>query len=192
MKETIKNELEEHIKVINQILDNQQEKIEEIINLIVNCYQKKGKIVLMGNGGSAADAQHIAAELIGRYKMERESLPAIALTTNTSIITAIGNDYGFDIIFERQIEGMVNEGDIVIGISTSGNSGNIIKGLIKAKEKKAKTIGFTGQGGGKMKDFVDYLIDIPSNNTPRIQEAHITISHIICGLVEAKVFKENI
>ena len=191
MDEIIKNEIKEHIEVINKTLDLQQEKIKEIVNLILDCYRNKGKVVLFGNGGSAADAQHIAAELVGKYKMERKSLPAIALSTNTSIMSAIGNDYGFDKVFERQVEGMVNQEDVVIGISTSGNSENVLKGVMTAKKIKAKTIALTGNNGGKLKDMVDILLNIPSENTPRIQEAHIAISHIICGLVEINIFKEN-
>jgi len=146
---------------------------------------------LFGNGGSAADAQHIAAELVGQYKLKRKSLPAIALTTNTSILTSIGNDYGFDKIFERQIESLVTNKDIAIGISTSGNSENVLRGILKAKKIGAKTIAFTGNDGGKLKGAVDILLNIPSNNTPRVQEAHITIGHIICGIVESEIFRRK-
>lgn len=184
MKEEIIIEIDEHIKVIKEMLSNQTEKIEEISEMIIDCYKNNGKVVLFGNGGSAADAQHIAAELVGKYKLERQSLAAIALTVNTSIISAIGNDYGFDRVFERQVESMVNDKDVVIGISTSGNSENVIKGILKAKEKKAKTIAFTGRSGGRIKEIADILFNVPSDNTPRIQEAHITAGHIICGLVE--------
>jgi len=184
-------ELKEHNRVIEKILSDQTEKINEIARLIINCYKNGNKVILFGNGGSAADAQHIAAELVGKYKIERKSLPAIALTTNTSILTSIGNDYGFDKIFERQIESLVEKGDVAIGISTSGNSENIIKGILKAKEKEAKTIAFTGRSGGKLKDIVDILLNISSDNTPRIQEAHITIGHIICGIVENQIFKNR-
>ena len=164
MEEVIKNEIKEHIEVINKSLDLQEGKIKEIVDLILNCYRDKGKVVLFGNGGSAADAQHIAAELVGKYKMERKSLPAIALSTNTSIMSAIGNDYGFDKVFERQVESMVNENDVVIGISTSGNSENVLRGIIAAKEIGAKTIAFTGNSGGKLKGIVDILLNIPSEN----------------------------
>lgn len=188
MIEQINKELEEHIKVIRKI-DLDLDKIEKIVQAIINCYKNNGKVVLFGNGGSAADAQHIAAEFVGKYKLERKSLPAIALATNTSIISAIGNDYGFEQVFERQIESMIESKDIAIGISTSGNSENVIKGILKAKEKGAKLIGFTGRSGGKLKDMVDILINVCSDNTPRIQEAHITVGHIICGLVEKEFFK---
>ncbi len=184
----INTELEEHIKVISELDVN---KIEKIVQIIIDCYKNNGKVVLFGNGGSAADAQHIAGELVGKYKLERKSLPAIALTTNTSIISAIGNDYGFERVFERQIESMVDDKDVVVGISTSGNSENVIKGILKAKEKGAKTIAFTGSNGGKMKDIVDILLNIPSDNTPRIQEGHIIVGHIICGLVEKELFENG-
>jgi len=189
--EKIKSELKEHIELINQVLGSWVEKIKEIANLVIDCYRDNGKVILFGNGGSAADAQHIAAELVGKYKLERKSLPAIALTTNTSILTSIGNDYGFDVIFEKQIDGSVKKGDVVIGISTSGNSENVLRGILKAKKLGAKTIAFTGKSGGKLKNKVDILLNIPSDNTPRIQEAHITVAHIICGLVENKIFAKR-
>ncbi len=138
----------------------------------------------MGNGGSAADCQHIAAELVGRFKSEREGLPAIALTTDTSILTAIGNDYSFNEIFARQIEALANKGDLVIGISTSGNSENVIRGILKAKKIGCYTVGLLGKDGGKLKNLVDLAIIIPSNNTPRIQECHILIGHIACEIVD--------
>ncbi len=191
MAKTIDDELNEHIKVIELILAGQKNKIEEIANLIIGCYKNNGKLVIFGNGGSAADAQHIAAELVGKYKLERKSLSAIALTTNLSAMSAIGNDYDFSQIFERQIDGLVTEKDVVIGISTSGDSENIIKGILRAKEIGAKTIVFTGENGGKIKDIPDLLLSIPSKETPRIQEAHITCGHIICGLVEEKLFNQN-
>ena len=143
-----------------------------------------GKLMLMGNGGSAADAQHIAAELVGRFKKERKAMPALALTVDTSSLTALGNDYGFDTIFERQVEALANKNDAVIGISTSGNSENIIRGVNKAKSIGAFTIGLLGNDGGKLKDVVNLPIIIPSNDTARIQEVHITIGHIICEIIE--------
>lgn len=188
MKKNIEAELAEHNRVIGEI---DSKKIEKISQMIVNCYKNNGKVVLFGNGGSAADAQHIAGELVGKFKLERKSLPAIALTTNTSIITAVGNDYSFERVFERQVESMVDDRDVVIGISTKGNSGNVIKGILKAKEKGAKTIAFTGRTGGRLKGIVDVLLNIPSDNTPRIQEAHITIGHIICGVTEDQLFKNG-
>lgn len=187
-KEEIIGELAEHIGVMGEMLTGKADTIRDIAEAITDSYKNKGKLILFGNGGSAADAQHIAAELAGRYKMEREGLPAIALTTNASIITAIGNDYGYERIFEKQVESMATEKDVVIGISTSGNTENVLKGLLKAKEKGAKTIGWTGGTGGKLKEVVDILLNIPTTQTPRIQEAHIVAGHIICGLVEKEIF----
>ena len=143
-----------------------------------------GKLLLMGNGGSAGDAQHIAAELVGRFKKERKAMPALALTVDTSSLTALGNDYGFDTIFERQVEALANKNDTVIGISTSGNSENIIRAVNKANSIGAFTIGLLGNDGGKLKDAVNLPIIIPSNDTARIQEVHITIGHIICEIIE--------
>ena len=158
--------------------------IEKVSNKIINCLQKNKKIVLFGNGGSAADAQHMAAEFVGRYLKERNSYAAIALTTDSSILTALGNDYDFNIIFSRQCESLVNKGDLVIGISTSGNSENIINGIKTSKKNGAFTVGLTGGNGGKLKKICDYSIIAPSNYTPQIQESHRTIIHIICNLVE--------
>ena len=189
MRKNIKSDLAEHIKVVKELALGFGEKIEKVSQMIINCYKSNGKVVLFGNGGSAADAQHIAAELVGKYKSERKSLPAIALTTNSSIISAIGNDYGFERVFERQVESLVSNKDVVIGISTSGNSENVFRGIMAAKKIDAKTVAFTGKSGGKLKDKVDILLNIPSDNTPRIQEAYITVGHIICGIVESEIFK---
>lgn len=180
----VKEALLESSEVTINIADNLCSKIEKIIELIVDAIRKKKKILIMGNGGSAADAQHLVAELIGRFKLERKAIPAIALTTNTSTLTAIGNDYSFDKIFGRQIEALAEQGDIVLGLSTSGLSENLIYAFKIAKELGADTIGFLGKDGGKVKDIVDISILIPSDNTPRIQEAHITIGHIICEEIE--------
>lgn len=158
--------------------------IQKSINVIVKCLSEGRKVVLFGNGGSAADAQHIAAEIVGRFKLERRSYPSIALTTDTSCITALVNDYSFDIIFSRQCEVLVEKNDVVIGISTSGNSINVKKGLETAKKKGAITIGLLGTKGGSIGKFVDIPIIINSSSTPRIQEAHRTIYHIICDEVE--------
>lgn len=179
--------LNENIK-IKEELKNQISLIVKIINEIVKAYRNNKKVILFGNGGSAADAQHIAAEFVGKFYKERKSLPALAFHTNTSTITAVGNDYGYEFIFERQVSSFVNIGDIVIGISTSGNSLNVVKGLEKAKEKGAITIGFSGQKENKIEKIADYCIKIPSNDTPRIQEGHITVGHIICYLVEKELF----
>ena len=150
-----------------------------------------GKLLLMGNGGSAADSQHIAAELIGRFKRERKAIPALALTVDSSSLTALGNDYGFDTIFSRQIEALAAPIDAVIGISTSGNSSNVIRALKLAREIGAVTIGFMGNDGGNMKNCVDISIIVPSNDTARIQEVHITIGHIICEIIEQDLIHEN-
>lgn len=166
---------------------NLSEKIEQTVNEIVECLKKGNKIIIFGNGGSAADAQHIAAELIGRFQMERDSLPAISLTTDSSIITSLGNDYSFDVIFSRQCESIVSNGDVVLGISTSGNSKNVENGMVTAKKKGAKTIGLLGEDGGTIKNFADISIQIPSKNTARIQEVHRVVYHIICDLVEKKL-----
>ena len=166
------------------VADTLSGEILEAANRIKACLQKGGKLILMGNGGSAGDAQHIAAELIGRFKKERKAMPAIALTVDTSSITALGNDYGFDMIFERQLEALAHKNDAVIGISTSGNSENVVRALKKANELGAETIGLLGNNGGKIKDIANLSIIIPSNDTARIQEVHITIGHIICELIE--------
>jgi len=165
--------------------------LEQAIITMVKCISKRHKNVLFGNGGSAADAQHIAAELIGRFKLKRKSLPAIALTTDTSCITALSNDYSFDIIFSRQCESLVQKGDVVIGISTSGNSKNVLKGLQMAKKKGGITIGLLGSNGGSIRKLVDIPIIVKSSLTPRIQEAHRTIYHIVCEQVENALSMEK-
>lgn len=158
--------------------------IRKAIDLIIRCYKKGGKVVVFGNGGSAADAQHMAAELIGRFQLERQSLPAIALTTDTSILTALGNDYSFDYVFARQCESLVKKEDVIIAISTSGKSKNVLNGMSVAKKKGASIIGLTGSGGINMKKQVDVLLAIPSKSTARIQEGHRTAIHAICEIVE--------
>ena len=180
--------LDESIKV-KEAIKNLTPLIAKISEKIINAYRNKKKVVLFGNGGSAADAQHIAAEFVGKFYKDRESLPSLAFHTNTSVLTAIANDFGYDLVFERQVSSFVEEGDIAIGISTSGNSPNVIKGLIKAKEKGAITVGFTGQKQNKIEEIVDLCLKIPSSDTPRIQEGHITVGHIICYLVEKELFE---
>ena len=187
MENKIMSVFNEKIGVIED-LKEQISLIVEITNEIIKAYKNKKKLVLFGNGGSAADAQHIAAEFVGKFYKDRESLPALAFHTNTSVVTATANDYGYDLIFERQVSSFVLEGDIAIGISTSGNSPNVIKGLEKAKAKGAVTIGLTGQKENKIEKIVAYCIKIPSVDTPRIQEGHITVGHIICYLVEQELF----
>ena len=163
---------------------NLSEKIEKAVNEIIKCFSTQNKIVIFGNGGSAADAQHIVAEFVGRFQKERKSLPAIALTTDSSIITSLANDYSYDIVFSRQCESLVSKGDVVIGISTSGNSKNVEKGIKTAKSMGAVTIGLLGGDGGIINNVVDIPIVVESTNTARIQEVHRVIYHIICGIVE--------
>ncbi len=182
----IKEFLYESAEVKKAVADTLADKILEAINLTRASYQKGGKLLLMGNGGSAADAQHIAAEFVGRYKKERRPVAALALTVDTSILTCVGNDYGYENVFSRQVEALAKKEDVVIGISTSGNSENVIRGVEKAREIGAKTIGLLGRQGGKLKDKVDLAIVVPSDNTARIQEAHITIGHIICEILDGE------
>ncbi len=187
MKKNIERIFRESIRVKEETLKTNSEKIVEVIESIRELFNRNGKILLFGNGGSAADSQHIAAEFIGRFKKERRSLPAIALTTDTSILTALGNDYGFDVIFARQIEGLGNRGDVAFGISTSGNSKNVIAGIKQAKKMGLKTISLTGCGGGKLAPLTDISLIVPSTETARIQESHLCIAHAICELVEEKI-----
>ena len=191
MRETVIKELEESADVKKMVAKTLSDLIVNAINMIISAYKAGGKVLLIGNGGSAADAQHIAAELVGRFKLERMALPAIALTTDTSILTSVANDYKYDNVFSRQVEALANNEDILIAITTSGNSINILKAVEMARSKNVKVIGLTGRDGGKLKDMADMTIMIPSDNTPRIQEAHITIGHIICNLVEREFFNEN-
>jgi D-sedoheptulose 7-phosphate isomerase len=158
--------------------------ISKMVDAIRVCYKSKHKVLLFGNGGSAADAQHVAAEFMGRFKKNRKPLAALALTTDTSFITAVGNDFGFEYIFSRQCEALVETGDIVIVFSTSGTSKNVINGVITAKKKGGIILGFTGDDGGDLKKHCTYIIRVPTNDTPKTQEIHRTIAHIICGLVE--------
>lgn len=182
--------IEESIQVKQNLLLDEHfvEKIQQSIDIIVNTYKNNGKVLFCGNGGSAADAQHLAAELSGRFYFDRKPLNAEALHVNTSYLTAVANDYSYDVIFERMIEGCGRKGDVLVGISTSGNSVNICKAMQKAKEKGMITIAMTGMTGGKMKDLADVLLNVPSLDTPRIQESHIMIGHIICEKVERELF----
>jgi D-sedoheptulose 7-phosphate isomerase len=175
--------IEESIKTKERLI-RQSNTIGELGLLISNCINKGSKVYFFGNGGSAADAQHISAELVGKYQEKRKGLPSLALTTNTSVLTAIGNDFGYEFVFERQVESLVGSDDVVVGISTSGNSPNVINGIIAAKEIGAKTIGLTGENGGKLSDIADITLKVPSQNTQRIQECHIMVGHIICDIVE--------
>ena len=182
-----KNEAKELIEILTYVGDNLGPQIETLSKEIVKSLKNGGKVILMGNGGSAGDAQHIAAEFVGRYKKERKSYPALALNTNTSSLTAIGNDYGYDVTFSRQIEGFAKAGDVVIGISTSGNSTNVYKALELAKKLNCYTAAFLGKSGGTIKNIADLPIIVKSNNTPRIQECHIFMGHTLCELVEKEL-----
>ena len=162
--------------------------IEKIVLAITHAFKKGNAVYFAGNGGSAADAQHLAAEFSGRFYKDRKALPSDALHCNSSYLTAVANDYSYEVIYARLLEGLAKPGDVLVGISTSGNSGNIIKAFEMAKTIGVVTIGFTGAAGGKMKDLSDFLINIPSSTTPRIQEAHILVGHIICELVEENIF----
>jgi len=165
--------------------------IEASVDVIINAFRNGNRIYFCGNGGSAADAQHLAAEFSGRFYTDRKALPAEALHCNTSYLTAVANDYSFDEIYSRLIDGIGEKGDVFVGLSTSGNSPNILKAFNTAKKKEMVTIGFTGKSGGEMRTLCDYLINIPSTDTPRIQESHIMVGHIICQLVEEKYFTAN-
>ena len=185
-QELIGARLLEHEKLVHKVMGSKRllKAIEEAAGMISLTLASGGKVMLCGNGGSAADAQHFAAELVGRYERERPELAAIALTVDTSILTAIGNDYGYDRIFARQVEGLGREGDVLVGISTSGNSGNVLAAIETARAKGIRVIGFTAKGGGKMADLCDVLLDVPAVNTARAQEIHEIMGHIICELVE--------
>ena len=165
--------------------------IGKAVEAIVTCFRNGGRVYFCGNGGSAADAQHLAAEFSGRFYFDRPVLPADALHCNTSYLTAVANDYGYDKVFARLISGLGREGDILVGLSTSGNSENILQAFAVCREKGVRTLALTGANGGRMKELADLLINIPSTDTPRIQEAHITIGHIICELVEQAIFGEK-
>jgi len=191
--EKIKNIIQSSIDVKQLVLQNEEllSAVENVVEVMTSSLRSGGRIYFCGNGGSAADAQHLAAEFSGRFYTNRKALPAEALHCNTSYLTAVANDYSFDVIYARLIDGIGNKGDVLVGLSTSGNSGNIVKAFEVAKEKGIITIGFTGLSGGTMKSLSDYLINIPSTDTPRIQESHILIGHIICQLVEEQYFSDN-
>ena len=190
MEEIIKNYIEQSIRTKEEILKSSLivSNIQKSAEILIETYKNGGKVFLAGNGGSAADSQHIATELVSKFFKERKPLNAMALTTNTSAITAIGNDYGYEYVFSRQLEAYSKKGDIFVAISTSGNSENIIEALKKAKDLGLKTIGFAGKNGGKMESFCDLIIKVPSTVTPTIQESHIMIGHLICAVVEKELF----
>jgi len=184
MLSIIKNEFNEHIKTSKKTMDSLSESIEIAANLCIDSLKNGNKILLFGNGGSAADAQHIAAEIVGRYKTVRKGLPAIALTTDSSVITSISNDFGYLHVFERQLEALANEGDLLIAISTGGSSTNIVNALKIAESLGCKSIGLSGKSGGDFNKLCTISIVVPSEDTPRIQEMHIVIGHTICHLID--------
>jgi len=184
MQSIIKNEFNEHTKVAIQTIESAERTIEIAANLCIYSLNKGNKILLFGNGGSAADAQHIAAELVGRYITDRKGLAAIALTTDTSVLTSIANDFGYLKVFDRQVEALANEGDVVIGISTGGTSPNVISAIKLANSLGCKTIGLSGKGGGEFNSLCEVNIIVPSEDTPRIQEMHALIGHTICHLID--------
>ncbi|MEI8111025.1 MAG: D-sedoheptulose 7-phosphate isomerase [Chitinophagia bacterium] len=190
VQSTITNLIKASIEVKEQLIQQGQiaPLLEEVVQVITETFQHGGSVYFCGNGGSAADAQHLAAEFSGRFYKDRKALPSEALHCNTSYLTAVANDYSYDVIYSRLIAGIAKKGDVLIGLSTSGNSGNILKAFETANEMGVITIGMTGAGGGKMKAISKYLIEVPSNTTPRIQESHILLGHIICELVEKNIF----
>ena len=190
MNKKISDIIQESINVKAAILKDEKliQILAECTNEIVKSFQNGNKVLFCGNGGSAADAQHLAAEFSGRFYTDRDALPAEALHVNTSYLTAVANDYSYDVVYSRLIKGIGNKGDVLVGLSTSGNSGNIVKAFEMAKEKGMITVGLTGATGGKMKELSDFLLNVPSTDTPRIQESHILLGHIICQLVEEKYF----
>ncbi len=191
MKDKIIAGLKESLRVKEELLKSQVEVIVKIVEAIIRALKDGGKVILFGNGGSAADAQHLAAELVGRFNLERKGLPALAFSTNTSILTSVGNDYSFAQVFARQVEALGRSEDVAIGISTSGKAANVIEGILAAKAKGIFTIGLTGGEGGKLSEVVDLTLIVPSLDTARIQEAHITVGHLICQLVEEELINEG-
>ncbi len=191
MRERIKDILLESIQVKEEILRNQIEQICEIAQMMIDCLKKDGKVIVFGNGGSASDSQHIAAELVGRFKRDRSALAGIALTTNTSILTSLANDYGYDVVFSRQVEALGKKNDVVLGISTSGKAKNVALGIKQAKKMGMKTVALCGGDGGDILKLADVSLVVPSKITARIQEAHITIAHIICEMIEQELCQEQ-
>jgi D-sedoheptulose 7-phosphate isomerase len=193
MSNRIKNIIEASIAVKSKVLNDpvMLEKLQQVADEIVACYAHDGKVLFCGNGGSAADAQHLAAELSGRFYFDRDPLDAEALHVNTSYLTAVGNDYGYDQVFSRLVKARGRKGDVLFGLSTSGNSPNVLKAFDIANQIGMITVGMTGESGGKMKEISRYLLNVPSGDTPRIQESHIMMGHIICELVEEKMFERK-
>jgi len=191
MRERIKDILLESIQVKEEILRSQIGSILQIAELMIDCLKKDGKVIVFGNGGSASDSQHIAAELVGRFKRDRSALAGIALTTNTSVITSLANDYGYDVVFSRQVEALGKKNDVVLGISTSGKARNVALGIKQAKKMGIKTVALSGGDGGEIVKLADVSLLVPSKVTARIQEAHITIAHIICEMIEQELCREQ-
>lgn len=191
MNNKISQIIEASIQTKQKLLADQDmlQRIDTVVNLLTDTFKNGKRLYFCGNGGSAADAQHLAAEFSGRFYMNRRALPAEALHCNTSYLTAVANDYSYDLIYSRLVEGIMEKGDALLGFSTSGNSANIVAAFESARKMGVTTIGFTGSHGGKLKDLSDHLFNIPSDDTPRIQESHIMVGHIICQLVEAKYFE---
>lgn len=188
MENEIRRQLNSHRAAIESLEQGLVPRIAAVVELVVSALSHGKKLLIMGNGGSAADAQHFAAEIVGRFMMERRALPAIALSTDTSILTAIGNDYGFEAVFLRQVEALATEGDVVIGISTSGSSKNVQIAMLQAAKMGCKTVGLLGRDGGTIGSLADIALTVPCQETPRIQECHITMIHIMCDLVEKRLF----
>jgi D-sedoheptulose 7-phosphate isomerase len=191
MKDRISAAFHSHREVLAALERELTPKILAVATMLADAFRDGKKLLVMGNGGSAADAQHLAGEIVGRFQLERRGLPAIALSTDTSILTAVGNDYGYDAVFRRQVEALAQQGDVVIGISTSGSSPNVLSALRLAGEMGCKTVGLLGKDGGSIRPLVDLDLTVPGNDTPRIQEGHITIIHILCELVEQALFGEK-
>jgi D-sedoheptulose 7-phosphate isomerase len=195
-KESLLKKIAENAALTGEAIENflapNAEQLLALAGHTVAALQSGNKVLVFGNGGSAADAQHLAAEFVGRFQMERKGLPSIAFTVDTSILTAVGNDYGFEDVFRRQVEALVREGDVVVGISTSGNSGNVLNALSEAREQGAVTVAFTGADGGRMKSegLADHVLVVPGKGSARIQEGHILVGHVVCDLVERAVATE--
>ena len=191
MRDKITDILLESIHVKEELLRTHVSQIKDIAELMVDCLKKNGKVILFGNGGSAADSQHIAAEFVGRFKKDRSALAGIALTTNTSILTSLANDYGYEVVFAKQIEALGQKNDLAVGISTSGKAKNVANGIKQAKKMGLKTVALVGGDGGELAKLADMSLIVPSNITARIQEAHITIGHIVCEIVEQELCQEQ-
>ncbi|NOZ68592.1 MAG: D-sedoheptulose 7-phosphate isomerase [Deferribacteres bacterium] len=189
MREKIKKAFKDSITIKQKFVDENIDTIIEVSNLLAETFNRGGKLLLFGNGGSASDASHIAAEFVNRFKKERPAFPAIALNTDTAVLTSIANDYDYSDVFVRQLKAIAQEGDVVIAISTSGSSENVIKAVDAARIRKLRTIAFTGAKGDKLASRCDYIFAVPSNNTPRIQETHITLGHVLCQMVEEILFE---